>query len=92
MYLQETITKSSNESSMGECSKGLESGYHSEKIDNGSPVQQESPSMCVDESPPIGMRNVSPVNPFTPDNSPASSETNIDMGSPILGRNSPLEG
>lgn len=79
--------KGSNESSLGESSKGLESGYHSEKVDNGSPVN----NMVMDESPAVGMRSTSPLNPCSPDNSPASSETNIDMGSPLLCRSSPVE-
>ncbi|XP_018327988.1 ubiquitin carboxyl-terminal hydrolase 16, partial [Agrilus planipennis] len=76
--------------------KGTESGYNSDKIDNGSPdsnVRSTSPEMRVDDSgvpsPAVGMLSVSPIPPTSPENSPASSETNIDMGSPLMGHNSP---
>lgn len=34
--------------------------------------------------------NACPVTSESPENSLASSETNVDMGSPICGRNSPI--
>lgn len=75
--------------------KGMESGYNSDKVDNSSPDSNnrpESPEMRVDDSgvpsPIIGMLSISPG---SPDNSPASSETNIDISSPVCGHNSPDE-
>lgn len=77
--------------------KGSESGYNSDKVDNSSPdsnIRNTSPEMRVDDSgvpsPIIGMLSVSPN---SPDNSAASSETNVDMGSPspVCGNNSPNE-
>lgn len=74
--------------------KGVESGYNSDKVDNSSPDSNNrgSPDMRIDDSgvpsPAIGMLSVSHN---TPDNSPASSETNIDMGSPLLDHCSPEE-
>lgn len=68
----------------------MESGYNSDKIDNSSPDSNNrgSPEMRIDDSgvpsPIMGMLNVSPI-------SPASSETNVDMGSPLGGHNSPNE-
>lgn len=76
--------------------KGTESGYNSDKIDNSSPDSNNrgvSPEMRVDDSgvpsPIIGMLSVSPG---SPENSPASSETNLDTcssSSPVCGNNSP---
>lgn len=77
-----------------EAPKGVESGYNSDKVDNSSPDSNNrgSPDMGIDDSgvpsPAIGMLSVSHN---TPDNSPASSETNIDMGSPLLDHYSPEE-
>lgn len=75
--------------------KGIESGYNSDKIDNSSPdsnIRTNSPGMRVDDSgipsPVIGVLSMSPA---SPENSPASSETNVDMGSPLCGNNSPNE-
>lgn len=43
--------------------------------------------MCSDVvNPPL---SVSPMSPGSPENSGTSSETNVEMGSPICGRNSP---
>lgn len=78
-----------------EVPKGMESGYNSDKVDNSSPDSNNrgiSPEMRIDDSgvpsPAIGMLSASHG---TPDNSPASSETNIDMGSPLIGHCSPEE-
>ncbi|XP_018576417.1 ubiquitin carboxyl-terminal hydrolase 16 isoform X2 [Anoplophora glabripennis] len=75
--------------------KGMESGYNSDKVDNSSPDSNNrngSPEMRVDDSgvpsPIIGMLSISPG---TPENSASSSETNIDMSSPVCGNNSPNE-
>nr|XP_015838142.1 PREDICTED: ubiquitin carboxyl-terminal hydrolase 16 [Tribolium castaneum]XP_015838143.1 PREDICTED: ubiquitin carboxyl-terminal hydrolase 16 [Tribolium castaneum]XP_015838144.1 PREDICTED: ubiquitin carboxyl-terminal hydrolase 16 [Tribolium castaneum] len=78
-----------------EVTKGMESGYNSDKVDNSSPDSNNrgiSPEMRIDDSgvpsPAIGMLSASHG---TPDNSPASSETNIDMGSPLIDHCSPEE-
>jgi ubiquitin carboxyl-terminal hydrolase 16/45 len=78
-----------------EVTKGMESGYNSDKVDNSSPDSNNrgiSPEMRIDDSgvpsPAIGMLSASHG---TPDNSPASSETNIDMSSPIVDHCSPEE-
>ncbi|RZC36527.1 UCH and/or zf-UBP domain containing protein, partial [Asbolus verrucosus] len=78
-----------------EATKGMESGYNSDKVDNSSPDSNNrgiSPEMRIDDSgvpsPAIGMLSASHG---TPDNSPASSETNIDMGSPLGDHCSPEE-
>ncbi|KAL3274687.1 hypothetical protein HHI36_016065 [Cryptolaemus montrouzieri] len=76
--------------------KGTESGYNSDKVYNSSPDSNNrgnSPDIHVDDSgvpsPSVGMLNVSPS---SLENSPSSSETNYaDTGSPICGRNSPVE-
>ncbi|XP_023016937.1 ubiquitin specific protease 16/45 isoform X2 [Leptinotarsa decemlineata] len=77
--------------------KGMESGYNSDKIDNSSPDsnnREVSPDIRVDSgvpSPSVGMLSVSPQ---SPDNSPASSETNLDTyssSSLVCGNNSPNE-
>lgn len=76
---------------------GSESGYNSDKANNGSPTTDlllddstNSATMCVDDSgvpsPAVGMLSVSPDSPET---SFASTDMNIEMGSPICGRNSP---
>lgn len=77
------------EDNVEEGTKGMESGYNSDKVDNSSPDSNNrgiSPEMRIDDSgvpsPAIGMLSASHG---TPDNSPASSETNIDMGSPLIG-------
>lgn len=69
-------------------SKGNESGYNSDKADNGSPVPNANaaPIMVYDSDDDDSKI----VNNESPDNSLPSSETNIDMGSPICGRNSPI--
>ncbi|CAG9858181.1 unnamed protein product [Phyllotreta striolata] len=74
--------------------KGAESGYNSDKIDNSSPdSNNRSVSPEVDDSgvpsPAIGMLNASPA---SPENSTASSETNLiscGSSSPPCGNNSP---
>lgn len=78
-----------------ETTKGTESGYNSDKAENGSPEatnHASSPDMFVDDSgvpsPAIGALCLSPDSPA---NSASSSETNVGMGSPICGRNSPTE-
>lgn len=86
------------EETSSKAAKGTESGYNSDKIDNSSPDSNNrgvSPEMRVDDSgvpsPIIGMLSVSPG---SPENSPASSETNLDTcssSSPVCGRNSPNE-
>lgn len=73
------------EDNVEEGAKGMESGYNSDKIDNSSPdSNNRGISPEVDDSgvpsPAIGMLSASHG---TPENSPASSETNIDMGSPL---------
>lgn len=74
-----------------EKSKGLESGYNSDKIDNESPVNNRvvSPDMYIDDSgvpsPAIGMLCVSPAMNSS-ETSPSSSELGgMNMGSPISG-------
>ncbi|XP_060523089.1 ubiquitin carboxyl-terminal hydrolase 16/45 [Cylas formicarius] len=78
-------------------SKGTESGYNSDKVDNSSPDSNnhrtESP-VDVDDSgvpSPTAAGGAPSVSPTSIGNSPASSETNVDMGSPLLGHNSPDE-
>ncbi|XP_066258268.1 ubiquitin carboxyl-terminal hydrolase 16/45 [Euwallacea similis] len=71
--------------------KGGESGYNSDKVENSSPDSNRinSPSEAnVDDSgvpSPAAVNNI----PNSLNNSPASSETNVDMGSPLLGSTSP---
>ncbi|KAJ8946788.1 hypothetical protein NQ314_008771, partial [Rhamnusium bicolor] len=86
---------SSNHVQSDDIPKGMESGYNSDKVDNSSPDSNNragSPEMRVDDSgvpsPIIGMLSICPG---SPENSPASSETNIDMSSPLCGNNSPSE-
>ncbi|XP_017770908.1 PREDICTED: ubiquitin carboxyl-terminal hydrolase 16 [Nicrophorus vespilloides] len=82
--VEDNIEDSNNGRSMDEGpSKGTESGYNSDK--NGISPDNASPDMIV------GMLSVSPLGNASPDNSAASSETNIDMGSPTCGRNTPNE-
>ncbi|CAH0563841.1 unnamed protein product [Brassicogethes aeneus] len=71
--------------------KGSESGYNSDKVDDSSPDSggaAASGETRVDDSgapsPAVGMLSASPG-----DDSPTSSETNVDMGSPTCGNNSP---
>lgn len=79
--------------------KGSESGYNSDKVENSSPDSNRinSPSETnVDDSgvPSPAAPNsgsIPGMSPNSPNNSPASSETNVDMGSPLLGTNSPDE-
>ncbi|KAJ8916835.1 hypothetical protein NQ315_005842 [Exocentrus adspersus] len=92
--VEDNIEDSMNNIQTGEIPKGTESGYNSDKIDNSSPDSNNrtgSPEMRVDDSgvpsPIIDMH----ISPGSPENSPASSETNIDMSSPICGNNSPNE-
>lgn len=79
--------------------KGTESGYNSDKADKSSPDSNNacrgtSPEMRVDDSgvpsPVVGSTALS-VSPISPVNSASSSETNVDMGSPSCGHNSPNE-
>lgn len=76
---------------------GSESGYNSDKANNGSPTTDlllddstNATTMCVDDSgvpsPAVGMLSVSPDSPET---SFASTDMYIEMGSPVCGRNSP---
>lgn len=94
--LRFSFKESSNNIQEVEFPKGTESGYNSDKVDNSSPDSNnrlESPTMRVDDSgvpsPVIGVLNC----PVSPENSSGSSETNVDMGSPIMicGNNSPNE-
>ncbi|XP_030750460.1 ubiquitin carboxyl-terminal hydrolase 45-like [Sitophilus oryzae] len=82
-------------------SKAPESGYNSDKIENSSPDSNNhrtnSPSRLnpndsgVPSPTAPGKICAQSASPNSPENSPASSETNVDMGSPILGNNSPDE-
>jgi len=71
--------------------KGSESGYNSDKVDNSSPDSNRinSPgTINVDDS---GVPSPTALpNAFSSlHNSPASSETNVDMGSPLQESTSP---
>ncbi|KAL1494080.1 hypothetical protein ABEB36_009734 [Hypothenemus hampei] len=66
-------------------SKGMESGYNSDKIENSSPDSNRNNSPNVDDS---GVP--SPIINHAP-NSPASSEANVDTDSPIIVDNSSPE-
>ncbi|KAJ8936389.1 hypothetical protein NQ318_010796 [Aromia moschata] len=95
MHRKCPITDSANNAQSDDIPKGMESGYNSDKVDNSSPDSNNrtgSPEMRIDDSgvpsPIVGMLSVSPG---SPENSPASSETNIDMSSPRCGNNSPNE-
>ncbi|KAK4874090.1 hypothetical protein RN001_013450 [Aquatica leii] len=72
--------------------KGGESGYNSVKTETGTP-NEDSTEMRIDDNvnSSMGMLCASPLAPDSLENSRASSETNIDMGSPLCGNNSPLE-
>lgn len=76
-------------------SKGTESGYNSDKIENGTPTSKEeyTTEMRIEDAQTstMGMLSASPLAPDSLENSRTSSETNIDMGSPLCGHNSPLE-
>lgn len=70
--------------------RGTESGYNSDKLENCNSPNRCSPDLGADEipNPPLGILSMSPD---SPENSGTSSETNVEMGSPICGRNSPNE-
>ncbi|KAF5270650.1 hypothetical protein FQA39_LY01388 [Lamprigera yunnana] len=73
--------------------KGGESGYNSVKTDTNSP-NEDNLDMRIDDNvnnSVIGMICPSPLPPDSLENSRTSSETNIDMGSPLCGHNSPIE-
>ncbi|KAF7266574.1 ubiquitin specific protease 16/45 isoform X2 [Rhynchophorus ferrugineus] len=77
--------------------KAPESGYNSDKIENSSPDSNNhrmnspnrmNPSDSGVPSPTVpSQKNIPCISPNSPENSPASSETNVDMGSPLLGNN-----
>lgn len=76
--------------------KGTESGYNSDKIENGTPNSNKddySTEMRIEDAQTstMGMLSASPLAVDSLENSRTSSETNIDMGSPLGGHNSPLE-
>lgn len=67
--------------------KGSESGYNSDKVENSSPDSNRinSPGdINVDDSgipsPAAASSSCAPMSPNSLNNSPASSETNVDMG------------
>lgn len=96
--IEENFLHNSSSQNKNEHRKGTESGYNSDKADNGSPDlnnRGDSPDMRVDDSgvpsPAVQMLSVSsPILNNVDNNSPSSSEVNIEM-SPICGHNSPVE-
>lgn len=74
---------------------GTESGYNSDKGNNGASPTVEvdnNVAMSVDDSgvpsPTVGMLSVSPDTPEEANAAPAG-DMNIEMGSPVCGHNSP---